>query len=348
MTWRRLWFCLVTLILALYVVFDGFDLGAGILHLIVARSSDERRLVLRSIGPVWDGNEVWLIAAGATIFFAFPTLYAVSFSGFYLPLMIVLWLLILRGIAIEFRGHLDSPAWTPLWDIVFSLASLALAFVFGAALGNVLRGVPMDETGRFFEPLWTDLRLSEQPGILDWYTIAVGLTAVCALTMHGALWLRLKTTGDLRRRAQAAARIGAIALGASAALTSVLTFIVQPQVLANLRENAWGVIFPAVAVGGWVAALGLTRRQRELPAFLASCICLLGMVSSAAFGIHPYVLPAVTGAQRALTAVDAATGVYGLRIGLIWWIPGMMLVGGYFVWTYRNVAGKVTLEGDGY
>ena len=153
------WFCMLALMIAGYVVFDGFDLGAGAIHLIAGRSLDERKLIIRSIGPVWDGNEVWLLAAGGTMFFAFPTLYASSFSGFYLPLMIVLWLLILRGIAIEFRNQIDSPAWTPLWDVVFSGASLLLIVVYGAALGNIVRGVPLDAEGRFFEPLWNDLRV---------------------------------------------------------------------------------------------------------------------------------------------------------------------------------------------
>jgi len=345
---ETVWFCLVALTIALYVVFDGFDLGAGVLHLVVTRSDAERRLVLRSIGPVWDGNEVWLIAAGATIFCAFPTLYAVSFSGFYLPLMIVLWLLILRGVAIEFRGHIDSPAWTPLWDVVFSLASLALAFVFGAALGNVIRGVPLDARGRFFEPLWTDMRIGPETGILDWYTIAVGVTSVCALTLHGALWIVLKADGDLQRRARAAARASGIALGVAAAATSLLTFIVQPQVAANLSAHPWGVFFPALAVGGWSAALWLLARGGEMPAFLDSCVCLVGMVSSAAFGIHPFVLPAVTGPDRALTVSNAAAGPYGLSVGLIWWIPGMLLVAAYFVQAYRHSSGKATLEGEGY
>ena len=155
---ETLWFCLVALMLALYVVFDGFDLGAGIVHLFVGRTGDERRAVLRSIGPVWDGNEVWLLAAGGTLYFAFPALYATGFSGFYLPLMIVLWLLILRGCSIEFRNHIDNEAWRPFWDVVFAVSSSLLAIFFGAALGNVIRGVPYDESGRFFEPLWTDFR----------------------------------------------------------------------------------------------------------------------------------------------------------------------------------------------
>src|SRR5712664_3407871 len=136
------WYCLVALTLVFYVLLDGFDLGAGILHLVVARTGEERRQVLRSIGPVWDGNEVWLLAAAGALFLAFPALYASAFSGFYLALMIVLWLLILRGIAIEFRNHIDNPLWKPAWDTVFGGASAVLAFVFGVALGNVVRGAP--------------------------------------------------------------------------------------------------------------------------------------------------------------------------------------------------------------
>src|SRR5512144_2031442 len=151
-----LWFCLVAVMLAGYVILDGFDIGAGIIHLFVAKNDAERRAVLASIGPVWDGNEVWLIATGGTLYFAFPALYATSFSGFYLPLMMVLWLLVLRGISIELRNHVAGPVWAPFWDVVFSVSSMLLAIFFGAALGNVVRGVPLDAQGRFFEPLWTD------------------------------------------------------------------------------------------------------------------------------------------------------------------------------------------------
>src|SRR5215471_18556410 len=167
------WFCLVAIMIAGYVVLDGFDLGAGIVHLFVARGDAERRQVLRSIGPVWDGNEVWLLAGGGTLFFAFPALYAASFSGFYLPLMVVLWLLILRGISIEFRNHITSPVWHPLWDTVFCFASALLAMFFGAALGNVVRGVPLDASGYFFLPLWTDFSVGQSVGVLDWYTVLI-------------------------------------------------------------------------------------------------------------------------------------------------------------------------------
>src|ERR1022692_2385047 len=166
---ETLWFWLVAFSVAMFVVFDGFDIGAGILPLLVARTDDERARMFRVIGPVWDGNEVWLLAAGGTLVFAFPALYAASFSGFYLPLMIVLWLLILRGISIEFRNHIQSLVWQPLWDAVFAGASALLAIFFGAALGNVVRGVPLDRSGEFFLPLWTDFTAGQETGILDWY-----------------------------------------------------------------------------------------------------------------------------------------------------------------------------------
>src|SRR5438128_8325937 len=144
------WFVGVALMLTVYVVLDGFDLGAGIIHHVAARTEEERRGILRAIGPVWDGNEVWLIGAGGTLFFSFPVLYAASFSGFYLPLMMVLWLLMLRGIAIELRSHLNDAVWVSFWDGVFFLGSALLAIFYGAAMANVIRGVPLDKSGYFF------------------------------------------------------------------------------------------------------------------------------------------------------------------------------------------------------
>ena len=181
-----------------YVVLDGFDLGAGVIYLFAAKTTAERRRVLRSIGPVWDGNEVWLLAAGGTLYFAFPQLYASSFSGFYLPLMMVLWLLMLRAIGIEFRAHLEVPVWQQFFDVVFAVSSILLCIFFGAALGNVVRGVPLDATGYFFEPLWTNFKLGRGRGILDWYTVLIGVMALVTLTAHGSYYVALKTDADLR------------------------------------------------------------------------------------------------------------------------------------------------------
>src|SRR5271166_3036032 len=190
---------------AAYVVLDGFDLGAGAIYLGAARTSGERRKILRAIGPVWDGNEVWLLTAGGILYFAFPLLYASSFSGFYLPLMMVLWLLMLRAVGIEFRAHLENPVWQSFFDVVFSVSSILLAVFFGAALGNVVRGVPLDATGYFFEPLWTNFKLGAQTGILDWYTVLTGVMALVTLAAHGSYYVALKTDADLSRRARGVA-----------------------------------------------------------------------------------------------------------------------------------------------
>src|SRR5215475_14412141 len=182
-----IWFWLVAIMLIAYVVLDGFDLGVGILHLLVARNEQERQVMLRTIGPVWDGNEVWLLASGGTLYFAFPLLYASAFSGFYLALMIVLWLLILRGISIELRMHLEMGVWRAFFDGLFFFSSLLLTVFYGVALANVIRGVPLGADKYFFLPLWTDWRVGPHPGILDWYTVTGGVVALVALTVHGAL-----------------------------------------------------------------------------------------------------------------------------------------------------------------
>ena len=165
------WFGAVAAMFAAWVVLDGFDLGVGALHLWVARTDRERREVFAAIGPVWDGNEVWLVAGAGTLFFAFPQAYAAGFSGFYLPLMLVLWLLAGRALSIELRSHLEHPLWRALWDAIFSISSGLLTLVLGAALGNVLRGVPLGPDGWFHVPFFTDWRTGPRPGVLDWYTV---------------------------------------------------------------------------------------------------------------------------------------------------------------------------------
>ncbi len=333
-----LWFWLVAISIVMYVVFDGFDIGAGILHLLVARTSEERARIFRVIGPVWDGNEVWLLAGGGTLYFAFPALYASSFSGFYLPLMIVLWLLILRGISIEFRSHVENALWPPLWDVVFSASSALLAIFFGAALGNVVRGVPLNREGFFFLPLWVDFRVSSSPGILDWYTVLIGLAAFLALTQHGALWVILKTDGEIRDRSRALAGSVWWAVALFTVLITAASFYVQPHLWTRFLEAPAGYVCPVLALTG----LALARASSEIRAFLGSCAYLLGMLASAAWGLYPYVLPSNLEASSGLTIHNAAAASYGLSAGLVWWIPGMMLVTAYFIYTYRNFAGKVS------
>jgi cytochrome bd ubiquinol oxidase subunit II len=353
--WRRteegamgtIWFWLVAIMIATYVLLDGFDLGAGAIHLFVAKTDEERRQVLASIGPVWNGNEVWLIAAGGTLYFAFPALYASAFSGFYLPLMMVLWLLILRGTSIEFRNHIKSAVWDPLWDFLFCASSLLLAVFFGAALGNVVRGVPLDASGYFFEPLWTNFRLGEETGILDWYTILVGVLALLALMMHGGLWVRLKTSGEVNGRAGKLAGRAWWGVVVLTALVTAFTFRIQPQVKENFTTWPWGFVFPLLAVAGIAGVLFELRHHHERKAFFASCAYLTGMLTSVVFGLYPMVLPARNPAYS-LTVARAKAADYGLKIGLAWWILGIILAAGYFIYVYRSFAGKVVVDKDSH
>lgn len=342
------WFCLVAVMIAFYVVLDGFDLGAGIVHLFVARTETERRLVLGSIGPVWDGNEVWLLAGGGTLYFAFPALYASSFSGFYLPLMMVLWLLILRGSAIEFRNHIQSAVWQPFWDAVFAGASALLAIFFGAALGNVVRGVPLDTSGEFFLPLWTDFTTGTNAGILDWYTILVAVAALLVLALHGALWVAFKTERHLRHRAQRLATRVWWGVVPAVFLITLASFRIQPHLRESFAARPWGYVFPLLAVMGLIGVKVWNGRHEELEAFLSSSLFIVGMLTSAAFGVYPNVLPSNSDPARSLTVHNAAAARYGLEVGLYWFIPGMLLAAGYFVYTYRSFAGKVRIGEDGY
>ena len=345
---ETVWFILVALMLTAYVVLDGFDLGAGIINLLVARTHDERRLVLRAIGPVWDGNEVWLLAAGGALFFAFPLLYASSFSGFYLPLMMVLWLLMLRGVGIELRSHVHDPLWWSFFDFVFSVSSLLLAIFFGAAIGNVMRGVPLDEKGFFFEPLWTNFRAGPNPGILDWYTLITGVLALITLTVHGAHYIALKTEGELHKRSQRLALNAWWLLVFVTLLSLAATIYVRPAVLYNFRVHLWGWAIPAVVL----ASLPLMRRfvttGRFLAAFLSSTAFIAAMLGGAAFAMYPNLLPASTNPANSLTIYNAKTGAYSLSVGLIWWIFGMVLAVAYFTFLYRSFRGKVRLDQEGY
>ncbi len=335
---ETLWFCLVAVMVAVYVILDGFDLGVGIVHLSVARSDAQRRQTLASIGPVWDGNEVWLIAAGGVLYFAFPPLYASAFSGFYLALMMVLWLLILRGISIECRSHIESPVWGSFWDVVFCGASALLAILFGAALGNVVRGVPLDSSGDFFLPLFTDFRPGANPGILDWYTALCGIAALAILTLHGCAWLALKTVGAIRESAvRVIGRVWWIVLAMSSVLTAA-SFAVQPRLAQSFLERPWLAVFPILAA---VSLVSIRILRGDGSRFLASAAFIAGMLTSAAAGVFPYVLPSVSTAHPGLTVFNAATSPYGLQIGLAWWIPAFLLAAGYVAFVYRRFSGRV-------
>lgn len=338
---ESIWFVLVSAMIIAYVVLDGFDLGAGALHLLIAKTDAERRTVLRTIGPVWDGNEVWLIAGGGTLYFVFPLLYASAFSGFYLPLHIVLWLLILRGIGIELRTHLDNNVWSGLFDGFFALSSLLLIVFFGAALGNVVRGVPLDANHTFFEALWTNFQPGSNAGILDWYTVSTGVLALVALMVHGALWIALKTEGVVHDRASKFTHYLVPALVLLTAFGVPVTAAVRPQTLRNYSAHPIAYFIPVLVAVSLLAMWRFNSKGHERAAFRASCCYLILMLSGAAAALYPTLLPSSSDAANDITIYNAATGHYALTVGLVWWGFGIALAIGYFVFVYRMFRGKV-------
>ncbi|MGA2808138.1 MAG: cytochrome d ubiquinol oxidase subunit II [Terracidiphilus sp.] len=343
-----IWFWLVAVMIVGYVVLDGFDLGVGVLHLFLVRTEADRQTSLRSIGPVWDGNEVWLLAGGGTLYFAFPLLYASAFSGFYLPLMIVLWLLILRGISLELRNHIEVGVWRALLDGLFGLSSALLAVFFGAALANVLRGVPLQADGYFFLPLWTNWQPGPQPGILDWYTVIGGLVALTALTLHGALWLTIKTSGELAERARRIVTPLSLLVAALTLVSLAATMVVRPASLDNYFRYPLTFVVPVGVVASLAGIWLLNRNAQPVKAFLCSCLYLFFMLAGACWGLYPTLLPATTGQDRDITLSRAISGPHTLSVGLVWWGFGMVLALGYIIFVYSKFRGKVDLSSAGH
>jgi cytochrome d ubiquinol oxidase subunit II len=333
------WYVILAGLVIGYAVLDGFDLGAGVLHLVVARTDAERRVVLNSIGPVWDGNEVWLIAWGASLFLAFPRAFAVGFSGFYLPLMIALWLLMGRGVAVEFRHHFPDPLWRAGWDAIFCLTSLLLAVLYGVAVGNVITGAPIDEHGYF-------------QGLFQWmlnpYALLMGVFSLAVLTLHGAHFLCLKSEGALQERASRwAGGLWPVVAVLALALTAA-TFGARPELLRNFAGAPALLAFPGVALLALVAMRAAHRTGRHRLSFLASSGLIGALLASTAAGSYPYLLVSTPHPERSLTVMNSAAGPGSLAAALGWIGPGILLLILYQVVVYRVFAGKVALDASAH
>jgi cytochrome d ubiquinol oxidase subunit II len=340
---ETIWFWIVAFMLTCYVILDGFDIGAGIAHFFVGRNDKERETVIASVGPVWDGNEVWLLAAGGTLYFAFPPLYSAGFSGFYLPLIMVLWLLILRATGIELRHQIDNTMWHGFWDVMFAVSSALLAIFYGAALGNVVRGVPLNEQGYFFEPLWTNFRTTGTTGILDWFTVLCGVVALVALTVHGANYLAVKTEGEIQERARKLAGLGWYALVAVTLLSFIAVVNLRAGLLDNYTRNPVSWLVPVAVVVALFLIKYFNSNGNDKRAFIGTSVYLASMLVGAAVALFPNVLPAID-PQYSLTIYNSAAGGYGLGVGLIWWSIGIVIAMGYFTFLFRTFKGKVKLE----
>jgi len=346
----ELWFGIVAVMLAAYVVLDGFDLGAGALHLWIARNDGERRTLLAAIGPFWDANEVWLLASGGALFVAFPAALAAGLSGFYFAIFLVIWCLILRAIAIEFRSHVTAALWRTFWDVVFFGASTLLAVLFGAALGNVIRGVPLDADGWFKLTLFTDFMPSAPVGILDWYTVLAGVFALVALLGHGAAWLAWRASGPVGERARTLVpRVYAL-MAVLWPLATLATWAVNPALLQALPGRPWAWLGLVLAIGGLASVLGLSRRGMAGAAFLGSCAFLAGMLVATAACLFPVILRSIGDPALSITAHGAGNTAEGLRTALGWWAIGFPIVIVYFVLLFRIHRGRAeaAAEGEGY
>ena len=339
MTLADLWFLLFVLIVGGYLILDGFDMGVGILHLPFARTDVERRTFLNSIGPVWDGNEVWLVLAGGVLFAVFPLVYASLFSGFYLAFMLVLLVMILRTVALEFRSKEPSPRWRSTWDAVFGLASAGLALLLGLAFGNVLSGVPIDADGNMHVSL-IDL--------LTPFALLVGVTTVAMFAAHGAIYLVMKTEGELQVRLERALpRLLGIFFVLNT-LVVIAMVLYRQQITERYTNDIWPVIFPAAALLALVAAWLLVRRGEMFRAFIASSAMIALLIISGAIGIYPNLLISTTDPAYNLTVTNAASADNTLMVCLIVALIGMPFVLLYTTGVYWFFRGKATVDSDGY
>ena len=337
----ELWFAILCVTLTLFVVLDGWNIGAGVLHLVVAKTDRERREVIAALGPSWSWNEVWLLAAGGTFVLSFPRILAVSFAGFYLALWLVLWSFVLRGVSIEVGGHIRDTLWQSAWDFVFALSSVLLAVLFGAALGNVIRGVPLDGTGQFSMSLFTDFGVRGRVGILDWYTLSVAVFATALLAAHGGTYLMLKTTGPVHERSELWARRLWAATAVLFVIITVQTQIVRPDLSRTMMLRPFGWISLAALAAGALAVWTGLRGRAEQRAFAGSCAVIMGLLLGAAASVFPVMLHSTLGPEHSLTIYDGAAARPGLAIALVWWPIAFVLALTYFVAILRNFGGKV-------
>lgn len=339
---ETLWYIALTFVLTMYVILDGYDLGVAILFPFVATDEAERGMVRATIGPVWTGNEVWLIAGSALLFLSFPKAYAAGFSGFYLGLILLLWLLMGRGLAFELRSHIEHPLWRRFWDTIFFVTGLSLAFLLGLFAGNVIRGVPVNAEGYFFLPLWTDFRPGLSPGILDWFTLLSGFTMVGLLTLHGASYLAMKTLGTLQERSRVLAKWAMLpAVLLLSAFVAAVPFV-RTTFAVNFEVHPAGYGWVVIGLMALASLLVCQGRHRHVAAFVSSSMLIASFLAVMSWGTYPNLFVATTDPANSVTIHNASAGADGLQAAL-WWLPlGLLVVVSYQVLIHRMFAGPVT------
>jgi cytochrome d ubiquinol oxidase subunit II len=338
MTLQFVWFILFVVIIAGYLILDGFDIGVGILHLFVAKTDEERRVNLNSIGPIWDGNEVWLVLGGGVLFAAFPPVYASLFSGFYVAMMLVLLVLILRTVAIEFRSKRQG-RWRTIWDFVFFLSSLLIAVLLGVAFGNIMAGVVLDADGNISMSLFQLLRP---------FPLLMGVTTVFMLATHGAIYLAMKTEGAIHDRVRRLTPpLMAIFFVLNTIIVLLTGFFRQP-IIESYLDRLWPVLFPALALVAVVVAWFMLRRGRDMLAFVASGAMIALLLFSAAAGLYPNLLISSVDPAYNLTIFNSSSEPNTLTVMLIIALIGMPFVLLYTAGVYYFFRGKVRLDPTSY
>ena len=336
---NTVWFLLVGALFAGYAILDGFDLGVGILHLFAVRRDAERRVFLNAIGPVWDGNEVWLVTGGGALFAAFPNVYATVFSGFYLAFMALLCALIFRAVAIEFRSKTRSVLWRGFWDGGFALGSLFSAFLIGVAMGNVIWGVPVDAQGEYAGTFVS---------LLKPYPIFMGITTVVLFAMHGAIYLMLKTEGEIHDKVRAWVKPLITAFTICFMILTMATLLYIPHVVQIFKDNPWmfaGSIPLVLIVANIPREI---NKGRDFFAFLSSCGAMIGLMSVLGVGMYPNLLYSDPNPQNSLTIYNACSSEKTLRIMLTIALIGIPAVLAYTTTVYYIFRGKVKLDKTSY
>lgn len=334
-----IWFILITVLFCGYVVLDGFDLGVGMIH-FNAKTDEERRIMLNSIGPVWDGNEVWLLTGGGAIFAAFPMVYATVFSGFYTALMLFLLMVIARAVSIEFRSKVEASKWRNIWDLVFNISSYLIALLLGVALGNIISGVPLDNSKEFAGTFF---------GLLHPYALLVGLTAVVLLRVHGMIYASIKTDGDLKERISKKITRGMICFIVLFIPLTILTVLYYPYMMGNFVRNTHWFVFPLLTFVSIIMVFAMNSKKNYKGAFIFSSAIILTAIVNAAIGIFPnLVRDAVYGTENSLTIFNACSSEKTLNTMFIIACIGVPIVLVYFFVIYRVFRGKVTIDKNSY
>ena len=331
---QSVWFFLWGLLWALFFVTDGFDLGIGTLYPLLGKSEEDKRTMLNSLGPLWDGNEVWLISAGGVTFAAFPLLYAVMFSSLYTALMLILFALILRGVSFEFRGKVASPGWRKLWDTCIFIGSFLPALLFGVAFANIFRGLPIDGNGIYQGTLFT---------LLNPYGLLGGLLFLFFFLVHGTLWLAIRTEGDLQERAAGLTdKLWPVLLGLAVIFLGATAW--ATNLWANYLAHPALFLVVILTVAGLLGIKIFHARKAYFKAWFASAAAIIGACFFGIVGLYPYVFPSSLDDAFSLTIRNASSSPLTLRIMLAVVIIFVPIVLTYQIWAYNLFKGKVKKE----